>query len=105
MRWRRCTKPARNMNEFGIFVFARCGLINSMKPNLPRWLNFVFIFIVFVGLWISIAAAVSPSANPADSMLVPIPGSGSPTFGLIIGAILIVTIIIASVTLRGLRKS
>ncbi|MBU0512116.1 MAG: hypothetical protein KJ638_10530 [Chloroflexi bacterium] len=76
-----------------------------MKPNLPRWLNFVFIFIVLVGLWISIAAAVSPGANPADSMLVPIPGPGSPTFGLIIGAILIVTIIIAGVTLRGLRKS
>ncbi len=98
-------KPARNIYEFGIFVVARCGLINSMKSNLTRWINFVFVFIVLVSLWISIAAASPPGANPSAPTLAQIPGPGSPTFGLIIGAIVIVTIIIASMTLRGHRKS
>ena len=76
-----------------------------MKIHLKRWLNFVVVFVILSGLWISLAAAAAPQINTASPA--PIPGllePGNPTFALIVGAIVILTIVLTSSLLR-LRRS
>ena len=72
-----------------------------MKINLTRWSSFVFVFLILTSIWTTLAAA-APHEN-IETMTPPSPGviePGDPTFSIIIGAIVIVTIIIASSVFR-----
>jgi hypothetical protein len=75
-----------------------------MQINIKRWLNFVVVFILLMGLWISLAAAsASQLVTDAFAAPTPVPGllePGNPTFALIIVAIIIVTIVTTSSIFR-----
>jgi hypothetical protein len=79
-----------------------------MHFNIKRWFSYVVVFIVLTSLWVGLAAAASPQLDTETAATpTPVPGllePGSPTFGLIIGAIVIVTIVIASSLFRKQRK-
>jgi hypothetical protein len=79
-----------------------------MQINIKRWLNFIFVFVVLTGLWVSLAAAVTPQVSTeTPSTPTPVPGllePGNPTFALIIGAIVIVTIVVTSSLFRKRMK-
>ena len=71
-----------------------------MQINIKRWLNFAFVFVTITALWIGLAAAAAPQADiETPATTTPVPGllePGNPTFVLIIGAIVILTIITTS---------
>ena len=80
----------------------------SVFMNRPRWLSFILIFGLLTFFWISLAAAASPQqiteinvTNPVNGLL----ATGNTTFGITIGAIILVTIIITSAIFRQRRSS
>jgi len=76
--------------------------------NRPRWLSFILVFIILTFFWISLAAAASPHQITDLPVKQAVPGilhPGNPTFGIIIGAIILVTIVVASAAFRRVRGS
>ena len=76
--------------------------------NRPRWLSFILVFIILTFFWISLAAAASPHQTTDLPVQQAVPGvlqPGNPTFGIILGAIVLVTIVITGSAFRKARDS
>lgn len=74
----------------------------------PRWLSFLFVFILLTFFWISLAAAASPHQISSITSEQTLPGliqPGNTTFGITIGAIVLVAIVITSAVFRKVRDS
>jgi hypothetical protein len=71
--------------------------------NRWRWLSSILIFILLILFWTSLAAATAPRNHETVIVQSSIQGLVNPqsaTFGIIIGAIVLVTIVITSAILR-----
>ena len=69
----------------------------------PRWLSFILVFALLTFFWFSLAAAASPLGTSEINTNQPAPGLFNPnntTFGITIGAIVLVTIVISSALFR-----
>lgn len=74
----------------------------------PRWLSYVLVFLIILFLWTSLAAAASPNRQTQITQFSPVPGlllPGNTTFGITIGAIILVTIVITSAIVRKTKSS
>jgi len=73
-----------------------------MKQSRPRWLSFILVFALLTILWITLVAAISPRLL-SEITHSPVPGMFHPnnsTFGITIGAIVLLTIVITSTIFR-----
>lgn len=74
----------------------------TMNQNRPRWLSFVVVFTILTIFWITLVAAISPrllseiAHSPVPGMFQP----GNSTFGITIGAIVLLTIVLTSTLFR-----
>lgn len=76
--------------------------------NRPRWLSFILVFIILTFFWISLAAAASPLQTIDRPVQQAVPGilhPGNHTFGIIVGAIILVTIVVTSAVFHKARGS
>jgi hypothetical protein len=76
--------------------------------NRPRWLSFLLIFFVLTFLWISLAAAASPQQSSEIAVQQPMTSvfqPGNTTFGITVGAIVLVAIVLTSAAFRSVRGS
>jgi hypothetical protein len=71
--------------------------------NRPVWLSYIIVFTIIVFFWTILAAAAASDVVPQTIQKSPVPGllhPGNTTFGITIGAIVLVTIVITSAILR-----
>ncbi len=76
--------------------------------NRRRWLSFLLVFLILTFFWISLATAASPHQSteiPVEKAVPSILVPGNTTFGITIGAIVLVTIVISGAAFRKVRGS
>ncbi len=79
-----------------------------MNPKTKRWMILGVVLFGLMAMWTTMAAASSPLLSPEMQPSSPVHslfGPGSPTFEVVLGAVVIVTIIVSTTFLQIRKKN